>query len=250
MFGVPRGRSQAWQRRSPGLGPNVIARVLPDLDSTAQDLGPHQDSNSIQARLRGLNKITFIARSLEKEERTRQMQGAVTSVLEKYMDISEVTFPRRGAGARSWRVEGNCGRAPTGLCFLLLAWPPFEARAAAQRRAGLGSEAEAVFEAAERKPVVGGQDFLTLVLGSGLSPQAHQEACCPHQGALSLEPDCPSYSQGRNSGATGTPHQFSEVLRVSETKHQLKTEQGGERLGPAGPVGMEPWAVLPEEGER
>lgn len=123
------------------------------------------------------------------------MEGVVTSVLGKRRDISEVTFPRRGAGAPErgvWR--GGCGRASTGPLLPPARGLPLKPEQLHGGHPGwagprsLCSEAEAVFEAAERKPVVGGQDFLTPVLGSGPSPQAHQEACCPHQGALSLPP--------------------------------------------------------------
>lgn len=56
-----------------------------------------------------------------------------------------------------------------GLCFLFFVWLPFEAQSSCsggEARLGRAQitllRIEAVFEATERKPAVGGQDFLTL----------------------------------------------------------------------------------------
>lgn len=78
-------------------------------------------------------------------------------------------------------------------------------------------------EATERKPGLGGQDFLTRSCRAGLTPQGPTGRigqrglpCTPGRPLpcpSSLGPDCPSHSQGQHSGARGAPRLPGKLLQ-------------------------------------
>lgn len=114
-------RSQAWPHRSPARDQMPWPKCCGILTQQLRLWGLARMVIPSVPGSGGLNARAFIVRSLEKEERTPQMEGVVTSVFGKRRDLSEVTFPRRGRA-------GGGGALPRGLCFLLSVWPPFEAQ--------------------------------------------------------------------------------------------------------------------------